>query len=224
MRAPLRLAGLLCAAVISIQAAVVQPTVAFNGPRAVILKGTLHPGDEAAPADTRYDRVDVVISGTGSYCTETVGPGWARFFRAGLQTPALTAEGQPLEFVRIVLTGPISGRTVPAGLAPGVIPPSSARLVSDRVVAPILLVDNDRIRMVRWKFEPGEGSPIHIHALDHVYVVIRGSRIREITGDGSAHEDNQEAGRAAYSPARGKIHSFGNVGSNPYEMVSIELK
>ena len=98
------------------------------------------------------------------------------------------------------------------------------RAASEKVVEPQLLVDNQKIKMVRWSLQPGERSPVHTHSLDHIYVVIHGSKIRDfINGDG-IHDDGQETGRAAYSPARGKTHSFQNVGSAPYEMISIELK
>lgn len=98
------------------------------------------------------------------------------------------------------------------------------RLASEKVVPPQVLVDNQRVKVVRWTLQPGEGSPIHAHLLDHVYVVIHGSKIREITSQGKVNDDDQETGRAAFSPAKGKIHSFANIGQTPYEMVSIELK
>jgi len=98
------------------------------------------------------------------------------------------------------------------------------RLASEKVVPPEVIADNAKVKIVRWKLEPGEGTPVHTHSLDHIYVVVHGSKIREITGDGKSHDDDQESGRAAFSPARGKRHSFANIGNVPYEMVSIELK
>jgi len=95
---------------------------------------------------------------------------------------------------------------------------------TEKVVHSHVLVENQKVKVVRWSLLPGERSPVHTHSLDHIYVVIHGSRIRDfVSGDGT-HDDDQETGRAAYSPARGKTHSFQNVGSVPYEMVSIELK
>jgi len=95
---------------------------------------------------------------------------------------------------------------------------------SERVVQPRILVDNQKVKMVRWSLQPGERSPVHTHSLDHIYIVLHGSKIREfISGDG-AHDDDQETWRAVFSPAKGKTHYFQNVGTAPYEMVSIELK
>jgi predicted metal-dependent enzyme (double-stranded beta helix superfamily) len=93
-----------------------------------------------------------------------------------------------------------------------------------RIVPPRTLVDNQKVTVSRWLLQPGEQTPVHTHSLDHVYVVIHGSKIREHFPDGHTSDDDQETGRAAFSPAHGKTHSFENAGTTPYEMISIELK
>jgi len=93
-----------------------------------------------------------------------------------------------------------------------------------RVVPAQILEDNAKVKIERWKFEPGDRSPVHTHTLDHIYVVIHGSKIREYLADGTIHDDDQETGRVGFSPGRGKTHTFANIGDVPYEMVSIELK
>jgi len=93
-----------------------------------------------------------------------------------------------------------------------------------KVVRAQILVDNQKLTIRRWKLEPGERSPVHTHTLDHVYVVIHGSKIREYLPDGTMHDDVQETGRADFVQGTGKTHSFENDGTVPYEMVSIELK
>lgn len=95
---------------------------------------------------------------------------------------------------------------------------------TENVVQPQVLVENQRVKMVRWKLQPGEKTPVHTHSLDHIYVVVQGSKIREYLSDGKVNDDEQETGRAAFSVAKGKIHSFENIGIGPYQMVSIELK
>lgn len=95
---------------------------------------------------------------------------------------------------------------------------------SEKIRQPQLLVDNQKVKMVRWSLQPGERSPVHTHSLDHIYVVIHGSKIRDFISRNGTHDDDQETGRAAYSVAAGKTHYFQNVGTAPYEMISIELK
>lgn len=99
-----------------------------------------------------------------------------------------------------------------------------AQRPSEKVVQPQVVVDNQKVKVSRWSLQPGERSPVHTHSLDHVYVVVHGSKIREFISDGTIHDDDQETGRAAFSPGRGKTHSFENIGAGPYEMISVELK
>ena len=95
---------------------------------------------------------------------------------------------------------------------------------ANREVPPQIVVDNQKVKVSRWSFQPGERSPVHTHTLDHVYIVVHGSKIREHISDGRVTEDDQETGRAAFSAGRGKTHWFENAGTTPYEMISVELK
>lgn len=98
------------------------------------------------------------------------------------------------------------------------------RQAEDRVVQPRIVVDNQKVKVSRWSLQPRERTPVHTHSLDHVYIVVRGSKIREHIADGRVSDDDQETGRAAFSPGRGKTHWFENTGTTPYEMISVELK
>ena len=99
-----------------------------------------------------------------------------------------------------------------------------AQRPATKIIPPQIVVDNQKVTVERWVLQPGEQSPVHTHLLDHVYVVIHGSKIREHFPDGHTSDDDQETGRAAFSPAHGKTHSFENAGSTPYEMIAIQLK
>jgi quercetin dioxygenase-like cupin family protein len=95
----------------------------------------------------------------------------------------------------------------------------------ERIVPAQLVVENAKVKVVRWSLQPGERSPVHTHSLDHIYIVVHGSKIRDhVVKNGTVHDDDQETGRAAFSKAVGKTHWFENVGTTPYEMISIDLK
>jgi quercetin dioxygenase-like cupin family protein len=80
-------------------------------------------------------------------------------------------------------------------LVPGALVAARQR-ASEKTVQPHVLVDNARVRMVRWVPKPGEGTPIHDHVLDHISVVIHGSRICYMTADGATTESEQKTGSA----------------------------
>ena len=98
------------------------------------------------------------------------------------------------------------------------------RSVRERTVQPQVLVENAKVRMVRWVLRPGEGTPIHEHTLDHISVVIHGSKMRYVAVDGTTTEDIQPTGNAVYVSGTGLKHSFANIGNSPFESISIELK
>ena len=95
---------------------------------------------------------------------------------------------------------------------------------SEKIGEPQVLVDNAIVRMVRWVLKPGEGTPIHTHALDHISVVIHGSTLRDVAADGTTKENVQKTGDAVFVPRTGITHSFANAGKTTFESVSIELK
>ena len=110
------------------------------------------------------------------------------------------------------------------GLAVSALTLFAQKLASEKVVQPQVLVDNQKVKIARWVLKPGEGTPLHTHALDHVSVVIRGSTLRDVAADGTAKENVQKAGDAVFVPGTGRTHSFANAGKDTFESISIELK
>jgi quercetin dioxygenase-like cupin family protein len=97
-------------------------------------------------------------------------------------------------------------------------------LASEKVVQPQLVVENAKVRAVRWVLEPGEGTPLHTHTLDHIAVTLHGSTLRDMDTDGTSQEHEQKSGQVVYVPGTGRTHSFANAGNTTLEIVSIELK
>ena len=95
---------------------------------------------------------------------------------------------------------------------------------SEKIVKPQVLVDNAKVRMVRWVLKPGGGTPIHTHALDHISVVIHGSTLRDVEESGATKENIQKTGDAVFVPRTGITRSFANAGKTTFESISIELK
>jgi beta-alanine degradation protein BauB len=212
---------------------IIQPVVLVDNAKIKMVRWILHPGESSPPQTHPLDHVEVVIRGAKIREIATEGKandavqeaGRAVFISANNETLSFVNLGDtPYEMISVDLK-PQAGPAKPNPNPPIINPLTLAKLVTQKVVPAQPIVDNEKIRMVRWIFQPGECSPIHIHALDHIYIVVHGSKVREITGEGKTNDDFQETGRAAFSPARGKIHSFANIGdARPYEMVSFELK
>jgi predicted metal-dependent enzyme (double-stranded beta helix superfamily) len=93
-----------------------------------------------------------------------------------------------------------------------------------KVVQPQLVLENQRIKVERWVLQPGESSPVHAHALDHVGVTLHGSTLRMVGTDGSVKESLDKDGFVDFGAATAQTHSFINVGKTTFEAVSIDLK
>ena len=95
---------------------------------------------------------------------------------------------------------------------------------SEKVVEPQPVFENQKVKIVRWVLKPGEGTPIHTHTLDHIGVIVHGSKMKDVDVGGAVKEREATTGDAQYVPGTGVSHSFANVGKATYESISIELK
>ncbi len=95
---------------------------------------------------------------------------------------------------------------------------------SQKVIPPQVILDNAKVRIVRWVLKPGEGTPVHQHVLDHVSVVIHGSTTRSFPTEGAPKDTTQTSGQVEFVPGTGSSHSFTNVGHETWESIAIELK
>jgi quercetin dioxygenase-like cupin family protein len=81
--------------------------------------------------------------------------------------------------------------------------------------------ENDRVRILRITYGPGEGSPLHYHPAG-VAVFLTDQHSRLETPDGSSEEGNATAGEHRFLP-RGQ-HLPKNLAQEPFELLLIELK
>jgi mannose-6-phosphate isomerase-like protein (cupin superfamily) len=101
---------------------------------------------------------------------------------------------------------------------------AAQHMASDKVVKPELLTENPKVKITRILLQPGEGTPLHTHTLDHVAVIVQGTTMKDMETDGKSKEVVQKTGEVHYVPGTGRTHSFSNIGKTPLEIISIELK
>lgn len=86
-----------------------------------------------------------------------------------------------------------------------------------------LLIDDDRTRVTRFDFEPGQQTGWHVHGHDYVITAITDCHMALEEPGGTRREVTVKAGEA-YSRARGVEHNVINAGSTPMRFVEVELK
>ncbi|MEU6767734.1 cupin domain-containing protein [Streptomyces sp. NPDC046853] len=83
--------------------------------------------------------------------------------------------------------------------------------------------EDERTRVTRWDFEPGQSTGHHVHAYDYVVVPVTDGRTDVISADGSVTASQLRAGESYTRPAGGE-HEVVNAGTSPLAFVEIEFK
>lgn len=81
--------------------------------------------------------------------------------------------------------------------------------------------ENDRVRVLRITYGPGDKSVMHEHP-DGVAVFVTASHVKFHLPDGSTEEVQRNAGEAGWVP--GGSHLPENVGDQPLVVILVELK
>ncbi|MDR5589962.1 hypothetical protein [Christiangramia sp. SM2212] len=82
-------------------------------------------------------------------------------------------------------------------------------------------IDNDKVRVLRINYNPGEESQMHVHP-EGVAVFLTDHTANMKTGDGKSMEMKGKAGDVLWVDKA--KHQPKNTGNNPFEVIQIELK
>ena len=88
---------------------------------------------------------------------------------------------------------------------------------------PTVLVDDDRVRVTRFDFEPGAETGWHVHGHDYVVTPVTACSMLLEEPGGATRQVTMPAG-AAYRRDRGVEHNVVNDGDAPMSFVEVELK
>jgi beta-alanine degradation protein BauB len=87
---------------------------------------------------------------------------------------------------------------------------------------PTVQVDNDRVRVIEWRFAPGAATGQHRHEYDYVIVPMATGQLRIVTSQGESTAE-LTAGQA-YFRAAGVEHDVVNANPHEFAFVEIEVK
>ncbi len=82
-------------------------------------------------------------------------------------------------------------------------------------------IDNDRVRVVRFRFEPHARVPMH-SAPDVVSIALTAGHLRLTYPDGTTQDFHYQAGQTGWLPAQS--HAGENMENTPLEFVAVQLK
>jgi quercetin dioxygenase-like cupin family protein len=84
-------------------------------------------------------------------------------------------------------------------------------------------VDNERTRVTRWQFAPGDETGVHIHEYDYCVVPLLDGELTIVDPDGQQTNAPLSAG-TSYFRQQGVHHNVINSNSFDYCFVEIEFK
>ena len=82
-----------------------------------------------------------------------------------------------------------------------------------------VLVDNEKVRVIRATFKAGDQVPMHSHP-DIIVYIVKSGRVKFTNADGKVTESNTKAGEVLFRPAVTHSHEHLDGG----EAIVIELK
>lgn len=85
------------------------------------------------------------------------------------------------------------------------------------------LIDDDRTRVTRFDFEPGQQTGWHQHEMNYVIVAVTACHMRLEEPGGETREVMVSVGDA-YARDEGVRHNVINAGEKPMSFIEIELK
>ncbi|MRX50829.1 cupin domain-containing protein [Paracoccus sp. S-4012] len=86
-----------------------------------------------------------------------------------------------------------------------------------------LQMEDERVRVTRYDFEPGGETGWHVHEMEYVIVTLTDCPLRLELPGGETRDSTIPAG-ASYTRPKGTEHNVINAGAAPMSFVEVELK
>ena len=85
-----------------------------------------------------------------------------------------------------------------------------------------VFIENERVIVTEYRFEPGENTGWHRHEHDYVVIPLMDGRLKLVTRDGESLAD-MKAGVPYFRPT-GVEHDVVNASDGGYAFIEVELK
>lgn len=85
-----------------------------------------------------------------------------------------------------------------------------------------VFVDNDRVIVTEYRFQPGQNTGWHRHRHDYVVVPLMDGKVKLETNDGSSFAEMKKG--VPYFRKEGVEHDVINASDSEYAFIEIELK
>ena len=87
---------------------------------------------------------------------------------------------------------------------------------------PTVFIDNERVIVTEYRFQPGDNTGWHRHGHDYVVVPLMDGKVKLVTGDGESFAEMKKG--QPYFRNEGVEHDVINANEGEYAFIEIELK
>ena len=87
---------------------------------------------------------------------------------------------------------------------------------------PIILIDNDKVKVTEWLFEVGDSTGHHVHENNYIVVPMLDGELKILEKNNNETISKLFKG-GAYYREKGVEHNVLNNNNNPYSFIEIEL-
>ena len=84
-------------------------------------------------------------------------------------------------------------------------------------------VDDERVRITRWDFQPGDDTGFHTHEMPYVIVPLTSGTVLSVDAEGNETPADMTEG-VAYSRPDRMQHNVVYTGTTPFAFIEIEIK
>ena len=84
------------------------------------------------------------------------------------------------------------------------------------------LIDNERVIVTEWRFQPGDNTGWHRHAHDYVIVPLMDGKLKLVTKEGESVAEMKKG--APYFRNEGVEHDVISANETEYAFIEIELR
>ena len=119
------------------------------------------------------------------------------------------------------LLGMVSGAAIGAAVMAGAATTTETDPVKLSPEYYSVRIDNDRVRVLEYRLQPGQKEPMHGHPPGVVYT-INAAQFRSIAWDGTVTDTSSKPGGISWRDTM--AHATENVGSTEAHSIAVELK
>jgi quercetin dioxygenase-like cupin family protein len=200
----------------SVKADAAHHKVVFENDQVRVVRWLLPPGDKTAN-HSHPNNISILLADANATAITPDGKSTEIHGKAG----SATWRAAGTHIVQNLGTIPMEGILVEPKKPASALPAGAQDVATADPKHSKVEFENDQVRVIRYRYEAGERSPMHGHP-DNVQIFLTGARANTTTPDGKVVPTTGKAGEVRWRSAT--QHAVENTGDKAFEGILVEMK